>query len=232
MGRLLALTAALIAAALIAWFGEQAPKPVPATAQAGMFSAERAMADVRAIAAVPHPLGSKANQAVRDRLVARMAALGLSPEVHPGVGVFYRPNGKSPVIGGGRVENIIGVLPGRDRMAPAVALMAHYDSVPGSPGAADDAAGVASALEIVRALKTYGVPARDVVVLLTDGEEDGLLGADAFFNRDAAAKHIGFIFNMEARGTAGRVQMFQTGAGMARRSTCFGAPRPIPTPHR
>nr|QQZ51290.1 hypothetical protein JKL49_09545 [Phenylobacterium glaciei] len=34
---------------------------------------------------------------------------------------------------GGVVENLIGVLPGKDRKAPALALMAHYDSVPGSP---------------------------------------------------------------------------------------------------
>jgi hypothetical protein len=92
-----------------------------------------------------------------------------------------------------------------------MALMAHYDSVPGSPGAADDAAGVASVLETVRAIKARGVPARDVIVLLTDGEEAGLLGAQAFFQRDPMAKRIGFVFNAEARGGGGRVQMFQTG---------------------
>jgi hypothetical protein len=85
--------------------------------------------------------------------------------------------------------------------------------VPASPGAADDAAGVVSALEIVRALQARGQPpARDVMVIFTDGEEAGLLGADAFFNRDPLAKRVGFLINMEARGDAGRVQMFQTGA--------------------
>ena len=44
--------------------------------------------------------------------------------------------------------------------------MAHYDSVPGSPGAADAAAGVAAALEIVRALKVQGQPARAVILLV------------------------------------------------------------------
>ena len=213
MGRLLALAAALSAALVIAWAGEQNPRPQPAGAPAAVFSAERAMADVRAIASVPHAIGSNANHAARDHLMARMAALGLSPQVHAGVGVFYRPGGKTLFVSGGTVENLVGVLPGRDRTAPAVALMAHYDSVPGSPGAADDAAGTASALEVIRALKTHGVPARDVVVLLTDGEEAGLLGADAFYSRDPLAKHLGFVFNMEARGAAGRVQMFQAGDG-------------------
>ncbi|WP_331536887.1 M20/M25/M40 family metallo-hydrolase, partial [Phenylobacterium sp.] len=213
MGRLLALLAALIAAVVIAWAGEQPPKPVPATAPDTAFSADRAMADVAAIASVPHAIGSDANHAARDRLLARMTALGLSPQVHPGVGVFNRAVRGDLLISGGQVENLVGVLPGRDRAAPAVALMAHYDSVAGSPGAADDAAGVATALESVRAIKAQGVPARDVIVLLTDGEEAGLLGADAFFNRDPMAKRIGFLFNMEARGAAGRVQMFQAGEG-------------------
>lgn len=212
MGRLLALVAALIAAALIAWTVQQPPKPRPAGAPAAAFSAERAMADIRNFAARPHPTGSPANHAARDYLIGRMSALGLSPEVHRGVGLQPSKWAKG-VMSGGEVENLVGVLPGRDRAAPAVALMAHYDSVPGSSGAADDAAGVASALEIVRALRTQGQPARDVMVVLTDGEEAGLLGANAFFRRDPAARRIGYLFNMEARGDAGRVQMFQTGAG-------------------
>jgi hypothetical protein len=212
MGRLIALLGALIAAALIAWTVQQPPKPLPGSAPADAFSAERAMADIRGFASQPHPIGSDANHAARDYLVRRMAALGLAPQVRRGVGVEpRRPN--AAAVFGGEVENIVGVLPGRDRTAPAVALMAHYDSVPGSPGSADDAAGVASALEIVRAIKARGVPARDVMVVITDGEEAGLLGADAFFRRDPLAKRVGYVFNLEARGDAGRVQMFQTGAG-------------------
>ena len=141
-----------------------------------------------------------------------MTALGLSPQIHPGVG-FEQPRGRKDVVIGGHVENLVGVLPGRDRSLPAIALMAHYDSVPASPGAADDAAGAAAALEAVRAIAARGVPARDVIVLLTDGEEAGLLGANAFFDRDPMAARIGFVFNMDPRGAAGRVQMFQTGEG-------------------
>jgi Peptidase family M28 len=209
MGRLLALIGALVAAGLIAWAGERTPAPAPVNAPATAFSANRAMADIAGIAAVPHPVGSAAQHAARDDLVGRMAALGLAPQVRPGAGVEL-PKGTTNRLLGGFVENIVGVLPGRDRSLPAVALMAHYDSVPGSAGASDDAAGVASALEVVRAIKARGVPTRDVVVLITDGEEAGLLGADAFFRRDPMAAHVGFVFNMEARGSAGRVQMFET----------------------
>ena len=212
MGRLLALVVALIVGAAITLRIEQPPAPLPASAPATAFSAERAMADDRVIGAVPHPIGSDANRVVRDYLLKRMGELGLSPEVRRGAAAYPARRARNTIVGGD-VENLLGVLPGRDRSAPAVALMAHYDSVPASPGAADDAAGVVSALEIVRAIKARGTPARDVMVLITDGEEAGLLGAEAFFHRDPAAKRIGFLINMEARGDAGRAQMFETGAG-------------------
>ena len=130
MGRLLALFAALIAAVVIAWAGEQPPRPAPLDAPATAFSAERAMVDVVAIGSVPHAIGSPANHAARERLMRRMTALGLNPEVHPGDGAFLRDRGGQTFAAGGHVENLVGVLPGRDRAAPAIALMAHYDIVP------------------------------------------------------------------------------------------------------
>lgn len=211
MGRTIALVVCLAAAFLMAWAAERTPTPLPATAPAAAFSAARAMTDVEVIAKAPHPIGSPANAVVRDHLVSRMTVLGLAPQIQR-TQVLRQEQGW---IAGGTVENIIGVLPGRDRSAPAVALMAHYDSVPGSPGAADDAAGTAAALEIVRALRIKGRPARDVIVLITDGEESGLLGAQAFFDQHPLASRIGFLLNMEARGGGGRAQMFQTGADNA-----------------
>jgi hypothetical protein len=209
MGRLIALIAALAAALLIARTEERLPAPAPSTAPATQFSAERAMADVAVMARTAHPIGTPQNARVRDHLLSRMAALGLSPQVRPGVAVWV-PRRASNVVHAGRVENVVGILPGRDRAAPAVALMAHYDSVPNSPGAADDIAGVASALEIARAIQARGVPARDLMLIITDGEEPGLMGANAFFQRDPLAKRVGLLLNMEARGSGGRAQMFQT----------------------
>lgn len=208
MARLLALAAALIAGACIAWAAERLPEPAPATAPAAAFSATRAMGDVARLGSAPHPMGSPQNARVRDALLARMAALGLSPQVRAGIGLdlSWSPD----LVVAGPVENLVGVLPGRDRRAPALALMAHYDSVPGSAGAADDIVGVASALEVARAIQARGQPARDVILLFTDGEEAGLLGANQFFRRDPLARHIGLVVNLEARGAGGRTQMFQT----------------------
>ncbi|CAN7224753.1 M20/M25/M40 family metallo-hydrolase [Phenylobacterium sp. LjRoot219] len=208
MGRSIALFLALVAGLLFAWSELRLPAVAPADAPLHAFSATRAMADVRRVAAAPHPTGSAANHAVRDRLKARMTELGLAPRLR-------RDDALGPpradALYGGTVETLIGVLPGADRSQPALAVMAHYDSVPGAPGAADDGAGVATALEIIRALRAQGVPARDVALILTDGEEAGLLGARGFFAGDPLARRLGFVLNLEARGSGGRVQMFQTG---------------------
>jgi hypothetical protein len=181
-----------------------------AIAPPAVFSAERAMADVRRLGARPHPIGSPRNARVRADLVERMADLGLSPEAPEAVGLDWAEFAPGAV-SAGTVRNVIGVLPGRDRKAPALLLMAHYDSVPNSPGAADDIAGVSSLLEIARLLVATGPHQRDVIFLCTDGEEAGLLGADAFFRGDPLRPHVGLVINMEARGDAGRTAMFQTG---------------------
>ena len=206
MIRPLALVAALAAGFLLFLAGSVTPPPLAADAPVTAFSAARAMADVRVIGREPHALPSPAQRRVRDYLIGRMTALGLSPQLQA-VESFTT---SGPRLAGGGVVNLIGVLPGRDPVAPAVALMAHYDSVPGSPGAADDSAGVAAALEIVRAIRAQGRPARDVMVILTDGEEVGLIGARAFFDRSPLAGHVGYVLNMEARGGGGRAAMFET----------------------
>lgn len=61
---------------------------------------------------------------------------------------------------------------------PALLLMAHYDSVPGSPGAVDNAAAVGVLIELARALAARP-PARPVLIAFTAGEERGLVGARA-----------------------------------------------------
>jgi hypothetical protein len=184
--------------------------PLPTTAPATAFSAERAMADVRLFGGVDHPIGSAQNRKVRNALVDRMTALSLAPEIHEGVGLSLQRSGVA-FLSAGTVHNIVGVLRGSNRALPAVMLMAHYDSVNNSPGAADDIANVATALEVARLLEAAGAHERDVIFLFTDGEEAGLLGADAFFHDDPLLARVGLVINMETRGDAGRAAMFQTG---------------------
>jgi hypothetical protein len=209
--------AALLGALLIGFLASQPPAAKPLDAPATQFSGKRAMADVRAIAGAPRPTGSAEIARVRTYLSSRMRSLGMAVGTQP----FTLPERSARKLQDrGRLAvaptqgvNLIGVLPGLDRAQPAVLLMAHYDSVWASPGAADDAAGVAAALEIVRAIGAEGRPRRDVVVLFTDAEEVGIVGADKFFNGHPLARRTGAVINMESRGGGGRTAMFETGRG-------------------
>ncbi|MBX6364946.1 MAG: M28 family peptidase [Gemmatimonadetes bacterium] len=212
--------AALAAAAV--WGAAVPPRPLPVAAPPARFSAGRAMRDVRAIAAAPRPTGSEANARARAYLVARLERLGLAPQLQATTAASAR----YPVAGD--VTNILARLPGTRAGGKAVLLMAHYDGVGAGPAAGDDAAGVAAVLETVRALRA-GPPLRnDVIVLLTDGEEAGLLGAEAFA-RHPWARDVGVVLNLEARGTGGRSLMFETNEANAAVVRLFAdaAPRPV-----
>lgn len=210
----------LAAALLIGVWALQVPTPRGADAPATDFSAARAMTDVRAIAARPHPVGSADHARVRQYLFGRMAQLGLAPAQQAGA---LSPEsverltrwGGDPAAAGNQAVNLVGVLPGRDPATPAVLMMAHYDSAWGSPGAADDASGVAAILEAVRAIQARGAPDRTLVVVLTDAEELNLDGARIFFSEHPLRDRIGAVINLEARGGGGRAFMFETGSGNA-----------------
>ncbi|GAB2686171.1 M20/M25/M40 family metallo-hydrolase [Nocardia thraciensis] len=179
-----------------------------AAAGVDVFSAERAFRTVEAIAARPHPVGTAEHDRVRDLLVDRLRNLGLETEIQSGVG-RYPANLERDVVGMARVDNIVARLPGTDPTG-TVYLTAHYDSVPPAPGANDDGVGVAAVLESVRALHEARAELRnDVVVLLTDAEEVGLLGAEAFVSGGRADPRGGVVVNHEARGAGGPVMLWR-----------------------
>jgi hypothetical protein len=197
----------LVLCALLVRRVDEPPAPIPASAPPTEFSAERAFAHVREIAQRPHPIGSADNARVRDYIIAQLHGLGLEPQIQDATGVGTR----YPVAG--HIRNILARVPGRTPGGQAVVLMAHYDGVAGGPAAGDDAAGTAAVLETVRALRASPPLAHDVMVVITDGEEAGLLGAAAFVREHPWAKDVGVTLNFEARGTSGRSYMFETGAG-------------------
>ncbi len=181
--------------------GTEAPPDAFSAARAGAVL-ERILGDGR-----PHPTGSAANAAVRARIVAELEHLGYEPEVQRG----FACSGIWPVCAG--VHNVVAHLPGTGE-GKGVLLAAHYDSVAASPGAGDDGAGVAAILEVARALKASDPLPRSVWFLLGDGEEAGLLDAEAFV-RTPGFEAIGSVVNLEARGTGGPSQLFETQSGNA-----------------
>ena len=183
--RILAAIALLALCALAVVRTSRPPRPVAATAPDTVFSAERAMRHVEEIAVRPHALGMPDHDRVRDYIVAQLTAIGLHPQVQAttAVGTRYQE--------AGRVQNILASIPGSDPNGKAVLLMAHYDGVEAGPAASDDGAGSAALLEMVRALRARKTPlAHDVIVLFTDGEEAGLLGAAAFVREHPWAKDV------------------------------------------
>ena len=187
-----------------AYLARTPPPPRPASSPADQFSADRAFAHVEQIAIVPHPVGSAANARVRDYLVAELRDLGLQPNVLAASGV--RGNELA------RVENIHARIPGRASTGHIV-LAAHYDSVAQAPGASDDAAGVAAILETARALRATSSLRNDIDLVITDGEEPLLLGAQAFVNAGVIDPSRSIVVNLEAGGSSGPSMLFQSSSG-------------------
>ena len=203
---------------------QRPPSPVPATAPASQFSAERAAEQLRRITSDgPTPIGSAASDAVRDYLVGELAALGLAVEVQDGLGAYTNQDETDA----GRVSNVLATLPGRDPTGRVV-LAAHYDTTFGSPGAADDKASVAAILETARALTSGERLRNDLVVLLTDGEEPGMLGAASFAAQHPYGAEGGVLLNWEAAGNRGPSVLFETSPGNAELIAEFAASAPHP----
>ncbi|HWZ45835.1 MAG TPA: M20/M25/M40 family metallo-hydrolase [Candidatus Saccharimonadales bacterium] len=214
----------ICALAALAIFELKAPKALPMASPQSDFSAERALAHIRAIARVPHTIGSTPNAEASEYLTAQLSALGMNPQVTTAVGIH---NG-SRVLIAGKTRNIIARLSGTAN-SRAVMLVAHYDSVASGPGAADDAAGVAAILEAVRALARGPQLRNDLIVLVTDGEEAGLLGAEAFVASHPWMNDVGLVMNFEARGNRGPSLLFETSANNASLIKEFARAAPYPT---
>jgi hypothetical protein len=184
------LTRLVLAAALIAATGLAAalvlpPGAEPADTAATAFSADRAMQDLEVVAAEPHPIGSAAQQRVRDYLQAQASALELPVEVQ-------RDEGSG-------AENVIVRLPGTSDSGRDVLITAHYDSTPGGPGAGDNGMAVAAMLETMRVLHAREPLANDVVLLFTDGEEEGQTGIAAYVDDHADADRVAVAFVFEGQ---------------------------------
>lgn len=169
--------------------------PPPAPKDASSFSAERAMTFARSLLGdEPRPVGSAANAAAALRLTDWLRARGLEVESSE---AKVRANGREVTI-----RNVLarktGAMPG-----PAILLCAHHDSAATSPGAGDDGFGVGVLLEMAAALGSNPWPGRDVILLFSDGEESGLLGARHFVSNHPWHAKVGAVINVDNRGNSG-----------------------------
>jgi peptidase M28-like protein len=201
----LALVWLLVLELLVAW-RLTPPAVVSAEAPPSEFSGARAKQVLERLfdAQAPHPAGSPEQGRVRERLLQELALLGLQPEVQSGVAC------SADAI----CSELFNVVARLDGPGPwqGIALLAHYDSVPAGPGAGDDGQGVASLIEIARALRS-APPAGGVLLVFTDGEELGMLGAHLFADAHPLGAGVRVLLNLEARGNRGPSLMFETTPG-------------------
>ena len=185
------------------------------------FSTMRAFDHVKNMATEPHYLGSGAHSRVRNYIVNELQEMGLEVQTQEGYVID-----NAGVVGFAR--NILARIPGNGS-GKSLVLMSHYDSAGhSSPGASDAASGVATILEGVKALFAGGEGnANEIIILITDAEEIGLLGAMLFVQKHPWAQNVGLALNFESRGSGGNSYMLlETNQGNASLIEHFKASNP------
>jgi len=166
------------------------------------FSTERALIPLKEISKAPHYVGTAENKRVREFLIQSLQDLGLSPETQQGYVLNERRGRMNQPV------NIIAKIKGSEA-GKALLIFSHYDSaLTPSFGTSDAGSGVVAILESLRAYQASGKqPKNDIIILFTDAEEVGLVGAKLFVRSHPWAKNIGLALNFEARGSGGPSSM-------------------------
>ncbi|PKP13480.1 MAG: peptidase M28 [Bacteroidetes bacterium HGW-Bacteroidetes-3] len=162
------------------------------------FSTDNALVQLKEISKKPHFTGSPEHEAVVNYIAADLKKLGLQVEIQEQFAVNQKWRAAA------KTKNILARINGSEN-GKALLLLSHYDSNPHSSlGASDAGSGVAVILEGIRAyLAKKEIPKNDIIICISDAEELGLLGANAFVNHHPWAKDVGLVLNFEARGSGG-----------------------------
>jgi hypothetical protein len=207
----------IISATIFSIIELQPPKPLPSDAPLDQFSALRAFKHLEVLAIKPRPAGSLEHKQAQNYIVQTLSTLGLKAQLNTA-------NVSSTRWGmpfdSATVTNIIVKIPTKnatnletsetEKNSKAILFSCHYDSVPNSFGAADDGSGVVALLEVARALSNGSPLDNQVILLFTDAEEGGALGAKAFVENYPELNKIGLAINFDARGNHGATVLFET----------------------
>lgn len=190
----------LFVLAFMAWasLSYQSPTKVDANLTNSDFDINNALGWVEDLSQQPRHVGSTFHDYTKTQIQNYLSDLEI--ENHSQSGFVSNASGNLTY-----AQNVVAKLPGTNEAKDALLIMAHYDSaMMHSLGAADNLTGVAVILETLRALKERNFkPENDIIILFSDAEEIGLLGAKLFVEDHPWAKNIGFTINFEARGTSG-----------------------------
>ncbi len=161
------------------------------------FSNKKAHQHVQQLAKKPHAMATIAHEYAMQYCIDELEKMGI--EVHTQEGNSFSNWGTFA-----KVKNVVARIKGTEK-GKALLIMSHYDSAGStSYGASDAASGVAVILEGIRSfLASNTTHKNDIIILISDGEEIGLNGANLFVDKHPWIKDIGFVLNFEARGTGG-----------------------------
>ncbi|AMY12813.1 Arginyl aminopeptidase [Luteitalea pratensis] len=149
--------------------------------------------------------GTPANEKARAYLIETLQLYGFDVRIQE-ADASWREAGVTT-----RVANIIAIKPGQQQ--DAIAIVSHYDSVAWGPGGGDDALGTAVALESARVLGARTAPRYALMLLITDGEEHGMMGARALVDDPEIRARLKTFINLESIGTDSPFVLFETGPG-------------------
>lgn len=172
-----------------------------------VFSIRNARAHVDMLAGTigSRPTGTDANARARAYIIDQLRIFGYQVRVQ-------ETDASRPELGRtARVANIIAVLPGARQ--EGIGLLSHYDSRGDTPGAGDDAFGVAVSLEAARLIAAIPDRQWTTYVLMTDAEEEGLLGAAALMTDPQVSDRLSVHLNIESTGSGSPVPLFEIGPG-------------------
>jgi carboxypeptidase Q len=146
--------------------------------------------------------------------IARILADGTPVELEFNIDNKVYPEGRTSY-------NTIAEIPGSDKKDEIVMLGGHLDSWHSATGATDNAIGCAIMMEAARILKALGVqPRRTIRVALWSGEEEGLLGSQAYVR-----EHFGTFENPKPEyATLDAYLNIDSGTGHPRGAGVFGPP--------
>jgi hypothetical protein len=122
---------------------------------------------------------------------------------------------------GRTAHNVIAEIPGTDKADEVVMLGGHLDSWHAATGSTDNAIGCSVMMEAARILAAVGVkPRRTIRVALWSGEEQGLLGSQAYVREQFGS----FEEQKPAFGKLAAYFNIDSGTGRTRGLTVFGPP--------
>ncbi|UJL45938.1 M28 family peptidase [Virgibacillus sp. NKC19-16] len=162
--------------------------------EAFAFDSDRAMAHIRHLSEDigPRAPGSEGEEEASEYIKAEFEKLGYNASTQ----TFDIPNGAQS-------QNVIAVKEAEGIEDPEIVYVtAHYDSVPGSPGANDNGSGTAALLELAKV--TRDEPANKEIRFVAFGaEEAGLLGSEHYVSQlsDEEINRSAANFNLDMVGT-------------------------------